>query len=201
MSEQAARNILSLYQRHASAFARLRSQTLFEKSWLEKFLHANCGEKHILDIGCGNGVPIAAWFIAQGFQVTGIDGAPAMLARARSRFPAQRWLEQDMRSLALGHTFSGLVAWDSFFHLTAQDQRKMFPVFAQHSHSGSALLFTSGPANGIAMGQFEGEPLYHASLAPDEYRALLHSNGFDVLDVVMEDPDCTGHTVWLAQKR
>lgn len=50
------------------------------------------------------------------------------------------------------------------------------------------------------MGQFEGEPLFHASLAPDEYRALLSVHGFAVIKMVMEDPECAGHTVWLAKK-
>lgn len=154
-----------------------------------------------MDIGCGNGQPIAGYFIQQGFQLTGVDGSPAMLARARNTFPAQRWLEQDMRELALNETFDGLIAWDSFFHLTQQDQQKMFPIFDRLSHPGSALMFTSGTDNGIAMGQFEGEPLFHASLAPDEYRALLSAHGFAVVEMVMEDPHCTGHTIWLAQKR
>lgn len=83
-----------------------------------------------------------------------------------------------MRELALNETFDGLIAWDSFFHLTQQDQQKMFPIFDRLSHPGSALMFTSGTDNGIAMGQFEGEPLFHASLAPDEYRALLSAHGF-----------------------
>lgn len=76
----------------------------------------------------------------------------------------------------------------------------MFPIFDRLSHPGSALMFTSGTGNGIAMGQFEGEPLFHASLAPDEYRALLSAHGFAVVEMVMEDPECAGHTVWLAKK-
>ncbi|WP_413727205.1 class I SAM-dependent DNA methyltransferase [Sodalis sp. RH19] len=201
MDKHAAKNILSLYQRHADAFARQRSRTLVEKSWLDKFITAIGGEGHILDIGCGNGQPIAGYFIQLGFQLTGIDGATAMLDRARARFPAQRWLALDMRKLALGETFADLIAWDSFFHLTQRDQQKMFPIFARHSHPGSALMFTSGPGKGIAMGQFEGEPLFHASLAPEEYRALLDAHGYDVIDMVPEDPHCSGHTVWLAARR
>lgn len=50
------------------------------------------------------------------------------------------------------------------------------------------------------MGQFAGEPLFHASLAPDEYRALLANHGFEVIGMVQEDPHCAGHTVWLAQR-
>jgi len=48
------------------------------------------------------------------------------------------------------------------------------------------------------MGSFAGEPLYHASLDRDEYRALLNANGFDVVAHVAEDPTCGRRTVWLA---
>jgi hypothetical protein len=44
-----------------------------------------------------------------------------------------------------------------------------------------------------------GEPLYHASLTPEEYRTLLKSAGFRVVAHVVEDPNCGGHTIWLAQ--
>ena len=63
----------------------------------------------------------------------------------------------------------------------------------------AALLFTSGPSHGEAVGSYRGEPLYHASLAEDEYRSLLRANGFVVVDHVAADPGCGGHTVWLAQ--
>ncbi|MFU0864812.1 class I SAM-dependent DNA methyltransferase [Kluyvera ascorbata] len=200
MDHPAARTILDLYQRHAEAFYQQRSRTLFEQRWLDKLLAAMESAGRMLDLGCGNGQPIADYFIQQGCALTGVDGALAMLSRARAHFPQQRWLHHDMRTLNLDETFDGLIAWDSFFHLTQDDQRRMFPVFARHSHPGSALMFTSGTGHGIAMGEFEGEPLFHASLAPDEYRSLLAANGFAVLEMKMEDPECGGHTVWLAKQ-
>ncbi|WP_447863601.1 class I SAM-dependent DNA methyltransferase [Kluyvera sichuanensis] len=200
MDHPAARTILDLYQRHAEAFYQQRSRTLFEQRWLDKLLAAMGATGKMLDLGCGNGQPIADYFIQQGCALTGVDGAPAMLTRARARFPEQRWLHHDMRTLNLAETFDGLIAWDSFFHLTQDDQRRMFSVFARHSHPGSALMFTSGTDHGIAMGEFEGEPLFHASLAPDEYRLLLAEHGFAVLEMKMEDPECGGHTVWLAKR-
>ena len=199
MDNPAADEIVSIYQRHADAFARLRSRSLFEKRWLDAFLAAMTRPGRVLDLGCGNGQPIGDYFIQQGVELTGVDGAEAMINRARTHFPAQRWLQHDMRTLALGETFDGLIAWDSFFHLSQDDQRQMFAVFARHSHPGSVLMFTSGPADGIAMGEFEGEPLFHASLAPEEYRARLTEIGFTVLEMKAEDPDCGGHTIWLAK--
>jgi SAM-dependent methyltransferase len=201
MIKHPAENILSLYQNHASAFAEQRSRSLFEKRWLDAFSRYLPPAGRILDMGCGNGQPLAGYFLHQSFLVTGVDGASAMIERASTAFPTSRWIHQDMRQLALQETFDGVMAWDSFFHLTQDDQRAMFPVFAAHSHAGSALMFTSGTHDGIAMGEFEGEPLFHASLDPDEYHALLAHYDFSVEEVVFNDPQCGGHSVWLCRKQ
>ena len=74
----------------------------------------------------------------------------------------------------------------------------MFARFARLSAPEAALMFTSGPYDGEVVGEMWGEPLYHASLAPDEYRSLLVANGFGVVAHMAEDPQCGGHTVWLA---
>jgi hypothetical protein len=106
-----------------------------------------------------------------------------------------------MRALDLGRQFDGILAWDSFFHLSCEAQGRMFPIFRQHAARRAALLFTSGPCHGDVLGTFEGEPLYHASLDPAEYRALLDTAGFDVVAHIVEDTACGGHTAWLAQGR
>jgi hypothetical protein len=122
-----------------------------------------------------------------------------MIDLCKARFPAMTWLVGDMRSLGLGERFDAAIAWDSFFHLTADAQRGMFPIFREHVAPRGLLLFTSGPEHGEAVGELYGQPLYHASLAADEYRCLLGRNGFDVVQHAVEDPACGGHTVWLAQ--
>ena len=92
------------------------------------------------------------------------------------------------------------MAWDSFFHLTPNDQRQMFSQFTRFAQQGTALMFSSGPSHGEAIGDLFGDALYHASLAPEEYTALLNDHGFRVIKMVVEDVECTRHTVWLAQK-
>jgi hypothetical protein len=142
--------------------------------------------------------PIARSIIEAGFRVVGIDSSPSMIEMCRGRFPASEWLVADMRELALGRRFDGLLAWDSFLHLPMQDQRAMFPRFSAHALPGAPLLFTSGPSEGEAIGSYHGEPLYHASLDPPEYEKLLAATGFVVRAHRAEDPECGGHTVWLA---
>lgn len=192
--------IIGIYQRHAAAFDAARGRDLFERAWLDRFAALIPAAGGVLDLGCGMGEPIAAHLIARGFRVTGVDTSPGLLELCRHRFPDHAWHLADMRHLALDARFDGILAWDSFFHLTQADQRAMFDVFARHAAPGAALLFTSGPAEGIAMGEFEGEKLFHASLDPAEYQALLHAHGFAVVAHCAEDEACGGHTVWLARR-
>jgi SAM-dependent methyltransferase len=194
--------IVGLYQRHAAVWDRLRSPSgLLERSWLDRFLKLVPTGGSILDLGCGAALPIAGYLIAQGDRVTGVDSSAPLLELSRQRFPAQEWIVGDMRTLDLGRSFDGVLAWDSFFHLTLEDQRPMFPIFARHARPRAALMFTSGPEHGSVLGDFEGEPLYHGSLDPEEYRILLNENGFEVVAHVVADPSCGEHTIWLAQSR
>ncbi|MCB1448454.1 MAG: class I SAM-dependent methyltransferase [Rhizobiaceae bacterium] len=197
---QAAGDMIGLYERHAALWDVRRSRALFERPWLDRFLAPVVPGGTVLDIGCGSGEPFARHFVDRGYRVVGVDGSESLVALCRARMPDETWHIGDMRTLALGRAFDALIAWDSFFHLAAHDQRPMFPVFAAHARPGAPLMFTSGPARGEAIGSFGGEPLYHASLDPDEYRALLAENGFEVLVFKAEDADCGGHSVWLARK-
>lgn len=191
--------IIDLYERHAADYDTDRGRGLWERGWLERFRASMQPQATVLDIGCGMGEPIARYFIEHGHPVTGVDSAPSLIRLCEARFPDQKWIVADMRHLDLGGEFGGILAWDSFFHLTAEDQRAMFPVFRKHAAPGAALMFTSGPAHGEAIGSYHGEPLYHASLDADEYAALLSAQGFEILAHVAEDATCGGHTVWLAR--
>jgi SAM-dependent methyltransferase len=197
----AAGRVTDLYRRHAGAWAAARGAKLAERRWIERFADMLGPGATVLDIGCGSGQPIAAYLAGRGHRVAGIDGSPEMIALFRANLPGETAEVADMRSLSLDRRFGGLIAWDSLFHLAPHEQRPMFPVFRDHALPGAPLLFTSGPDAGEAIGTLEGEPLYHASLGPGEYRLLLGRDGFDVVAHTAEDPDCGGHTVWLARRR
>jgi trans-aconitate methyltransferase len=196
-----ADNIIGLYERHAKNWDEDRGSHLFEQPWLDQYVALMPLGSSILDIGCGSGGPIARFLIEHGYRVTGVDSSPSMIDICKRRFPMQEWVVADMRELRLEARCNGIIAWDSFFHLSPEHQRRMFPVFSKHSSSNAALMFTSGPAAGEAIGEYRGEPLYHASLDAAEYRELLERNGFAVISHVEKDATCGDHTVWLARLR
>lgn len=192
--------IASLYDRTAAAWDEARSGTLIEQEWLDRFLGLVPPGGLILDLGCGSGRPIAHYLIERGYRVAGVDSSPALIALCRSRFPDQEWIVADMRRLALGRRFDALLAWHSFFHLHPDDQRPMFRRFADHARRGAVLMFTSGSEAGEAIGEWQGEPLYHASLSPEEYRDLLAASGFGLLSFTDGGPGAAGPTVWIARQ-
>ena len=165
----------AVYERQAATYDAQRSRALNEAEWLARFAAQLPSGGHVLDLGCGAGEPIARWFMAEGFAVTGVDLAQAMLDIARARWPEGDWRHDDMTTLDLGQTFDGLVAWDSFFHLTPDEQRACLPRMAAHLKPGGVLLMTVGPTASEGQGTVGGETVYHASLSAAEYATLRHA--------------------------
>jgi 2-polyprenyl-3-methyl-5-hydroxy-6-metoxy-1,4-benzoquinol methylase len=123
--------ILEHYERHALTWgADRRAAAWTDKCWIERFMRLLPARARVLDLGCGGGVPVAVSLAAHGFRITGVDSSPTLISLCRSRMPDQEWIVGDMRSVALGRRFDGILAWDSFFHLRPDDQRAMFPVLA-----------------------------------------------------------------------
>jgi trans-aconitate methyltransferase len=199
--EELADRIIEHYERHACEWDADRNIPGWnDKPWLERFMAALPSAGSILDLGCGSGHPVAQYMVGRGFHVTGIDSSPTLISLCRQRLPKQEWIVEDMRLLRISRRFEGILAWDSFFHLKPDDQRRMFDVFARHAEPSAVLMFNSGPAYGEAIGEYRGDPLYHASLNAEEYRDLLGGIGFKVIAHVVEDwKTGGGRTVWLTQ--
>ena len=194
--------IIGHYEHHARTWdADRRNSGWNDKPWHDRFAAALPKGAKVLDLGSGAGAPVALNMVAHGFRVTGVDSSPTLISLCRDRMPGQKWIVADMRSLCLQDRFDGVLAWDSFFHLNPDDQRRMFKVFAEHSAETAILMFNTGPAYGEAVGSYRGDPLYHASLDPSDYRTHLDRFGFDLLAHVAEDSEAGGRTAWLAQQR
>jgi SAM-dependent methyltransferase len=201
-----ADRIIDHYERHArdwDADGNRYVDPWNDKPWHDRFVTTlPDGRVAVLDLGFGSGAPVAKYLVECGLQVTGVDSSPTLISLCRRRLPDHEWMVGDMRLLQLSRRFHGILAWDNFFHLTPDDQRRMFDVFARHAAPSAALMFNTGPAHGEGVGSYRGDPLYHASLNPNEYTALLGSIGFEVISHAVEDWQTGGgRTVWLTRAR
>jgi len=184
--------IIGHYERHAAAWDADRQNSGWnDKVWHDLFIDSLTTGARVLDLGCGSGRPVAQHMAQRGLRVTGVDSSRAMISLCRNRLP----------ELSLDRRFGGILAWDSFFHLGHADQRRMFAVFADHASAGALLMFNAGLQHGEAIGNYRGDPLYHASLAPPEYKALINRFGFEVVEHASNDERAGGRTVWLCRSR
>jgi len=49
------------------------------------------------------------------------------------------------------------------------------------------LMFNTGPQHGEGIGEYRGNPLYHASPSSGEYQNLIRQSGFETIDHVVDD--------------
>ena len=203
MTHPAAERIVGLYQDKAAAWIQDRGVDLFrgdtgadEAAWLDRLVENLPPDATILDVGCGSGWPMGAALLQRGFQLTGLDASPALIAHAIATLPSGAWQVADVRENLPDGRFHGILAWHSLFHLTPEEQTSVLPRLARRVAEGGRLMFTSGPAHGETIGEWRGEPLYHASLDPDAYRALLVEAGL----MVEIDGATTGQGVWLTRR-
>lgn len=199
MEKGERKNVYKVYNKIGSWFAENRAADLVEKAYLNDILEYLPPGAKVLDLGCGDGKPILEYFIKHGINVLGVDASTQMIELAKANFPTTGFLLKDMRELDLEEEFDAIIAWHSFFHLPAGDQPNMFAIFKRHLKPDGILLFTSGTERGEVWSMNGGENLFHASLATAEYQTLLLENEFKVLRHKINDPDCGGANVWMAQ--
>jgi SAM-dependent methyltransferase len=76
----------------------------------------------VLDLCCGSG-DLAMVLLANGFQVTGIDGSERMLEYARARAPEAEFLLEDARALRFEARFDAVLStFDSLNHVLAIEE-------------------------------------------------------------------------------
>lgn len=103
-------------------------------------------EGPLLDLACGTGrtaIPLAA----QGYQVTGVDIVPEMLAYAQQKAAAQsvsvEWLQADARAFHLQQQFAFMyMVGNAFqFFLTRADQEALLARVREHLTPDGGFLF------------------------------------------------------------
>lgn len=93
----------------------------------------------IVDLGCGTG-RFAVALAARGASVVGIDASPGMLARARAKDAAIRWINARLPE-GIPAQFEAACAVMSLHHLSAQDRARTFERVAAAGATLAILTF------------------------------------------------------------
>jgi len=154
----------------------------------------------ILELGCGSG-RVMLHLALEGFEVTGVDSSPAMLALARRRLALRKsiagritLLEEDFLRIRLAKTFPLIVLpFNTFAHMTApQDARAALETFAAHlSPGGRVVLSLPNPI------PVYGDPPEGMVLERTFYDEALHTMIQQFSSLRVDRVAQLGHITWI----
>lgn len=163
------------YEGVADRFASIRSRAVGVATVREWSRSLPRGSS-ILDLGCGNGVPIAEALIEDGYSVHGVDAAPSLVEAFRRRFPgAPVECAAVEESRFFDRTFDAVIAWGLLFLLSPEAQAHVIRKASRALNAGGRFLFTAPAEAATWPDALTG----HASisLGADTYHELLRGEG------------------------
>ena len=170
------------YDQIAPHFSVFRSQFSNEQE-LEFLCSLLPEEAKILDVGCGNGIPVARYFVRKGYDVTGVDISENMLKLARENVPQAKFYQYDMNDLDFpDSSFNGITALYSIFHVPKEKHLSIFRNFYRMLKPGGIVFFCVGPKGGDSMETFLGEiDMFWSNYPPERTKKLVETAGFEIL--------------------
>lgn len=154
----------------------------------------------VLDIGCGNGIPITRAVLNAGHAAVGLDSSSEMLARFRHNCPEASAVKGTVQLCPFAdEMFDAAVAWGVMFHLNPEDAVQAIANVSRVLKFGAPFLFTSGDVDGSQAkeGKMNGVTFRYFSYSVDGYRRILCDHGFALVDV---HTDRGNNTCYLAKK-
>ena len=154
----------------------------------------------VLDIGCGNGIPITRALLRAGHRVVGLDSSAAMLARFKQNHPGAFAVRGVIQSCPFAdRLFDAAVAGGGMFHLNPEDAIEAITSVSRTLRLGAPFLFTSGDEDGFEAKEdkMNGVTFRYFSYSVSSYRRILEDHGFTLVDV---HADGAKNTYYLARK-
>lgn len=173
--------------------------------WLASLLERIPGRGHVLDIGCGCGVPAARRLAAAGHHVTGVDISDVQVERARRLVPGAVFLRADATDLDFPPgSFDAVICLYALIHMPLGRQPRLLRDIARWLRPGGWLLAVTGQDAWTGTeDNWLGGPatMWWSQADAATYRAWLSQAGLDVTSQQFVPEGDSGHALFWAQTR
>jgi ubiquinone/menaquinone biosynthesis C-methylase UbiE len=173
--------VMNGYNKIASDYYNHRDLSKFN-DLLERFVDLLPEKGHVLDAGCGAGIPASKYLVNKGLKVTGIDISDSMLEMARKNVPNTNFLKMDMKELDFDNdTFDGLISVYSLFHIPKEDHSLVFKRFHEVLKLGGILMINTGLNESEGVSNFFGVPMFWSNYSPKKTLDLIKKSSFSII--------------------
>ena len=137
--------VAQAYDRIADAYLRRFGISAVRQFWLDELIARLPAGAHVLDLGCGAGLPVARQLQDRGFVVIGIDGSRRQIELAREHVPGATFIQADMTSAEFpAVSFGAVAAFYSITHVPRNLHSELFVSIADWLQPGGMLLASLG---------------------------------------------------------
>ena len=169
------------YNEVAAAYLLARRDNQHDLPYLNRLVGQLQPGDHVLDVGCGAGLPIAAHLQSAGLEVTGIDISQVQIELARQNVPQGEFLLRDMSDLKEGDfNVAAVVAFYSLFHTPREGHLRLLTTLRTFMPPGGRLLCTFGSTEWEGEEPFFGVPMRWSHYGAQASRRLVTEAGFDI---------------------
>jgi ubiquinone/menaquinone biosynthesis C-methylase UbiE len=169
------------YNKIAQDYYNHRDLNKFNRE-LERFTSLISDDAHVLDVGCGAGIPTAKFLVNKGVKVTGIDLSETMLNLARKNVPTAEFVKMDMNKLEFNeNTFNGIISVYSLFHVPKEKHLDIFKQFYKVLKPEGILMINTGISESEGINNFFGVPMFWSNFKPKTTLNLVKKAGFSII--------------------
>lgn len=160
----------------------------------------------VLDLGCGNGVPVAQRLAAR-FEVTGVDISRRQVELAGANVPEATFAQADMTTLTLRPgSFDAVVAFFSIIHVPREEHAALFARIAGWLRPGGLLVASLGGHSdpGTVEDDWLGAPMYWSFYSCAKSLEILRASGLEIVESqeIEEDEDGTPvRLLWVVARK
>jgi SAM-dependent methyltransferase len=158
---------------------------------------------HVLDIGCGCGVPVARQLAAAGHQVTGVDISDTQVERARRLVPGAAFLRADATELDFPPgSFDAVTCLYALIHMPLDRQPGLLRAVARWLRPGGWLLAVTGQDAWTGrQDNWLGGPaaMWWSQADAATYRSWLSQAGLEVTRQELVPEGDSGHALFWAR--
>ena len=161
------------------------SESPKEDFLLNLFIKSLPAKGKVLDLGCGNGIPIGKMLSDSGLKVVGVDVSDEMVKAYKNNVYGAKVFRMPITDINFNDEFNGIVSSYSLLCLPPKD----FSVASEKivkalKKNGSFLLFLNeGDVKDGGIEKVQGHPMYTSGISESDVRDYFEGKGM-IVDIV-----------------